>query len=72
MHTRCLALHLSQTKISKMLKLIGSDDGGNGYDDGGNSDNGGDGSGCVDGNVITMEKMVVMLVVASVMKTIRW
>ena len=48
-----------------MLILIGSDDGGN-------SNNGGDGSGCVDGSVITMEKMVVMLVVVSVMKTIRW
>lgn len=38
MHTRCLALHLSQIKISKMLILIGSDDGGDGHDDGGNSD----------------------------------
>lgn len=72
MHTRCLALHLSQIKISNMLILIGSDDGGGGHNDGGNSDNGGDGGGCVHGNVITMEKMVEMLVVVSVMKTIRW
>ena len=54
-----------------MLRLSGSDDGGDGDDDGSNSVHGGGRGGRVGGRVTMMEKLAVAVVVAvPVMKTI--